>query len=116
MDTTANSQSQFFKHRAGSHMRATSSIMASTVLQKPDEIMRNMLTREQKLRDMGVANRKIGNQSGLTRHKPNNSIVFGGNDDSFSAFNSNYGDRQAVTAKGGSRAKASRLILKQRLG
>ena len=91
--TAANSQSQFFKQRAVSQLKGGSAL--DRIIQKPEDILRNMTTMEQKLKDMGVVKRKPGNQSVLARHKP---------DDSFSAFS--LGERSINTAQVGTRQKA----------
>jgi hypothetical protein len=87
--TTAN-QSQFFKQRASSQLKAV-----DKVYQRADDIQKNMISMEQKLKEFGHVQRKSGNQSMLTKHKPANSVLFGASDiDESLRFASNiYGER-----------------------
>ena len=78
------SQSNFFRQRAQSHLKA-----ADKVNLRPDDINQNMAFMEQKLRDIGHVRRKSSNSSMLQRHKPASSMLL---DDS----NLNYADRRSM--------------------
>ena len=70
--------------------------LTDKVYQRPDDIQKNMANMEQQLREMGHVRRKSVNTSALTKYKPAKSSL--------------------LTAHAGSRAKATRLIIKQKMG
>ncbi len=88
------------------------------MIQRVDDINRNMAAREHLLRESGFSGgvRKQANQSALIqqRHKQPASMLTH-YDDVSTALNSN-GDRSAVTSYAGSRQKAARLIIKKQMG
>ena len=87
------------------------------IYQRPDEIEKNMAIAQQKINELGGGHARRGSagSTGLNIHKPLAASILLSANDTSTAFSTPM-ERSIRTSKLGSRAKAARLIIKQKLG